>query len=154
MTETSPQAITRVLCATDGSEAACRAAEAAGCIARDLQADLMFVSVAKAAKMTPELQEYLKAEGLEGERLPLLSSDAEACLERAAEIAKGCSVPNAKQAVRVGEAFDEVAATIRNERIDLVILGHHTRSTARRLARKPLSQRIADEVPVKVLLVP
>lgn len=154
MSGADPHAITRILCGVDGSAAACRAAEVAGCIARDMRARLTFVSVAKAAEMTQELRTYAGSEGLGEQPVPMLTRDAEACLSGASDIAGGCGVPAARQLVRVGDVFEEFLRTIDDEGADLVVLGHHQRSAPGRLVRKPLSQKIADQVPVKLMLVP
>lgn len=154
MTETTPNTVRRILCGADGSEPACRAAEVASCLARDLGAELTFVSVAKAVATTPELEEYLKIEGIEGTTFPNLSADAETCLDQAVGIARQCSAPAFRRVVEIGDPFERLSAYVEKEKIDLVILGHHARSSVGRLARKPLSQRIADDVPVKLLLVP
>lgn len=154
MSKTDRKSLKHILCAVDGSGEACRAAEMAGCIARDMQARITIISVAKAAKMTPELEKYAKTEGLEGQEVPLLVVDAENCLNKALGIARDCGASAVQSFVRVGNPFDQISTIVDEESVDLVVLGHHARTSVSRLTRKPLSQRIADEIPVKLLLVP
>ena len=146
--------VRHILCGVDGSEPACRAIEVAACLARNLDAKLTLISIAKAMDMTPELRDYPKSEGLGFEQVPLLPTDAQACLDGAAQNAESCGLANAGQIVRTGDRLEQLQATIGTEDVDLVVLGHHARSSAHRLVSKPLSQQIADTIPVKLLLVP
>lgn len=154
MSGNAQSAVKKILCGVDGSEEACRAAELASCLSRDLQAGMTFISVARAVEMTPELKKYVEAEGLQGQSFPILAADAEACLLRAEEIAAQCAAPTVARAVEVGDPFERMSTFARDKKIDLVVLGHHVRSSLSRLAQKPLAQRLADALPVNVLLVP
>lgn len=154
MNESPNKMFNHVLCAVDGSEPACRAAAVAACIARDMDATISFVSVAEAAKASPQLEDYLKTEGIEGTPVPFHVPEAEDCLKKAISIAHECGASAVESAVEVGDTFEQLSAAIKKQGADLIILGHHARSSVGRLARKPLSQRIADELPVKLLLVP
>lgn len=146
--------IGKILCAVDGSAPACRAAEIAACIARDMGAEIRFVSVARPAKPSPELEKYAEAEGLTGTPLPFHVPEAEACLKQAVEVARDCGAATVESAVEVGDVFETLSSVIRAKGVDLVVLGHHARTSVGRLARKPVSQRLADEGAVKLLLVP
>ena len=154
MSEEAKQTITHILCAVDGSAEACNAAKVAGCLARDLGAALTFISVASALKMTPELERELAVEGLEGRDIPVLPKDAEVCLDTAMRIAQACDAPIAKRRVVVGDPMQQILEAISGEKADLLILGHHKRSTIGRVVRRPLSTRIADETSTQIMLVP
>lgn len=154
MTADTPPAATRILCGVDGSDAACRAAETAGRLGRDLAASLTFVSVAQASKLTPELERYLAAEGQTGALFPNITSEAEACLRQAASMAASSRVVGVKQIVEVGDPFQKICDLIDKEGVDLLVLGRHRRSSVERLAKKPLSQKIADVKDIKILLIP
>lgn len=154
MTERKLRTFEHLLCLVDGSEASCRAIEVAACLAQDLGAKLGYVAIARAAEMTPELKEYFRVEKVEMRPIPLLKSDAEACLQTAARIADGCGAKGARYLVRIGDPAEEIGRLVLSEKADLVVVGHHPRSMADRVVHKPLEHQLAEAGNVKLMLVP
>lgn len=154
MTTIPPHPITHILCPVDGSDEGCRAAEVAACLATALGTKLTFLAVAKPAKLTPEIEAYLKLEGLGGLELPQSLPNAEDCMRVAASIATKCGVTEFEQKIEVGTPFDAISYRTRHGDVDLVVLGFRRRYALKNLGRPHLADLVAEKLDVAVLTVP
>ena len=154
MSEATASFPRHILCLVDGSEEGCRAAQMAGCLARDLSSRLSLVAAARPLKPTPELESYLAIEGLTGVEMPLPEADAEACLQTALTIARDCDAPDPRAQVKIGTPYEIISEYQRTEAIDMVVLGHAQWPLLARTTQRPLAGRIIESLQLPVTLVP
>ncbi|WP_109565906.1 universal stress protein [Jannaschia seohaensis] len=144
-----------ILCGVDGSDAACRAARVAARLAKAFDAQLTFVTVAKNAVNSPELDAYRRTEQLDlATPVPVVKQEADACLEIAVELAREVGIENANRVVRTGAVADAILSLGSELSADALVLGHHQRSRLGRAIVSSVSSKVADHGPMKVLLVP
>ncbi|MBI4766248.1 MAG: universal stress protein [Deltaproteobacteria bacterium] len=113
----------KIVCGVTGSEHSMKAAREAARLARENQAELIFVYAADAA--------FLK-----GLTVQLTSDFGQKTLEhlgghildRAEEIASEQGVPNPKKILRPGSVMEILKQVIAEEKADLLVIGHEERS--------------------------
>ena len=124
MTRVGPE-ISHILCGVDGSAAACRAAESASWLAAKTKASLTFVSVAHEGNSTKALDAYRQSEELGDEPVPIMPSDADACLSIVQASASVLGVPEVTQIVRIGSVAPILMSVAVEVGADTIILGCH-----------------------------
>lgn len=115
-----------LLCVVDGSAPSCRAARLAAELASKGGTRLVFVSFGNGAKVTRDVETYLKMEGLVGEGWagrPVLVDDAQYCLHLALSIASNVGVEDAEEMVMLGEPYHGIVEAHKQVNADIVILG-------------------------------
>ncbi len=137
--------VRHILCGVDGSPAACLAATRAAELAVALEAELTFVAVAREAPTDASIRAYMAVEGIEGEPMPLLTADAEACLSAALSTSSAKGHTNTKRIVRVGKVSATLIAVAEEIGADTLVIGRHRHSGIRRALVGSVSQEIADQ---------
>jgi len=138
----------RILAATDGTEAALRGVEAAAQLAARDNAELLLMTavsmpqyVATAAKMDRKgVEAYV-------ERM------AEESLRPAVDLLRRMGV-GAEVKVVVGPAAESIVAGAESSGADLIVMGHRSRYEPKDLILGSVSSRVAHNVKVPILLVP
>jgi nucleotide-binding universal stress UspA family protein len=142
--------IHRILVPTDFSEPAAAALTWASTLAREFDSRLYLLHV------VPE--PYAYPWGTELSTLPLndiLAQSEEAARQRLAELAADTQLPAGHVITRavVGTPVDQVLALIKDEQIDLVVLGTHGRGLVGHLLLGSVAERVVRRSPVPVLTV-
>jgi nucleotide-binding universal stress UspA family protein len=142
--------IHRILVPTDFSEPAHAAMKWASTLAREFDSQLYLLHV------VPE--PYAYPWGTELSTLPLndiLAQSEEAARERLAQLAAETTLPAERIVTRavVGTPVDQVLALVKDERIDLVVLGTHGRGLVGHLLLGSVAERVVRRSPVPVLTV-
>ena len=142
--------IKRILVPTDFSEPADAALKWAATLAREFDSRLYLLHV------VPE--PYAYPWGTELSTLPLndiLAQSEEAARQRLGELAAETKLPAAQLSTSavVGTPVDQVLALIKNEQIDLVVLGTHGRGLVGHLLLGSVAERVVRRSPVPVLTV-
>ena len=145
--------ISHILCGVDGSAPACIAATRAAELAVALGADLTFVAVAREASPNVEIDAYRKTEGIEGERVPLLTKDAEVCLVVALGKAAERGHKSAKRIVRTGKVSSTLISVAADIGADATAIGRRRHSGIRRAVLGSVSQEIADQTSLTIISV-
>ena len=142
--------IHRILVPTDFSEPANVALKLATTFAREFGSKLYLLHV------VPE--PYAYPWGTELSTLPLndiLAQSEEGARQHLKELAAGTKLP-AKDVITsasVGTPVDQILALIKDERIDLVVLGTHGRGLVGHLLLGSVAERVVRRSPVPVLTV-
>jgi len=142
--------IDRILVPTDFSEPADAALRWATALAREFGSRLFLLHV------VPE--PYAYPWGTELSTLPLndiLAQSEDAAKQRLGELASGTALPAAQVVTRavVGTPVDQVLALVKDEQIDLVVLGTHGRGLVGHLLLGSVAERVVRRSPVPVLTV-
>lgn len=144
-------AMTHILCIVDGSEPACRAARRAVALAVALGSDLTFAAFARPGRLSPALEAYREAEGLQGELPLFLSPAAESCLDIALHDARKAGQIRLRRLVRPGSARAGIDSAVAEVGADTVVLGRSTGASLTRLRSLPLD--VVDRTQATVVLV-
>lgn len=147
------QKIAHILCGVDGSASACRAADHAAWLAAKLGARLTFVAVAREGRSNAALDAYKKSEGLGDEPLPLMSAEAEQCLQVAQASAAFHGVGSVQKLIRVGKVAPTLLAAATEVGADTIVLGRHRHSEIRRSLLGSVSRSIAAESSLNLLQI-
>ncbi len=145
--------ITHLLCGVDGSEPACRAAALAAQLAQALGAKLTYLTVASEAEPQGQLKDYIEAEGLTGQSMPLLSAEADSCLDQAINIARGAGAPQVERLIKTGDAASVICDTAGQIGADCIALGRHGRGAVHRLVAGSVSDTLAKNCDMTLVLV-
>lgn len=142
--------IRRILVPTDFSEPAGAALTWATTLAHEFHSHLYLLHV------VPE--PYAYPWGTELSTLPLndiLAQSEEAARQRLVELAAETKLPpdRVKTTAVVGTPVDQVLALIKDEQIDLVVLGTHGRGLVGHLLLGSVAERVVRRSPVPVLTV-
>jgi len=142
--------IHRILVPTDFSEPAHAALRWAATLAREFDSQLYLLHV------VPE--PYAYPWGTELSTLPLgdiLAQSEEAARQRLGELAAESKLPSARVVTRavVGTPVDQVLALVKDEQIDLIVLGTHGRGLVGHLLLGSVAERVVRRSPVPVLTV-
>ena len=142
--------IHRILVPTDFSEPATAALKWATALAREFGSRLYLLHV------VPE--PYAYPWGTELSTLPLndiLAQSEEAARQRLTELAAETKLPAGQVTTRavVGTPVDQVLALVKDEQIDLVVLGTHGRGLVGHLLLGSVAERVVRRSPVPVLTV-
>ena len=113
----------RILVALDGSKFALEAARVGSGLAAEFGAQLRFLTVCGTIKVSKDLQRFLVAEGLIGEPQYLLDDMTKTTLSEAKKVAKKAGVSSIKTDILEGKPARTIVDYIRNNKIDLVIMG-------------------------------
>lgn len=146
--------VRKILVATDFSEVADQAIDAAGVLAAKLGAQVLLVHARPAVAdeafgdLPPEMRTYTR--GLRA-RLEQEAADAAEELERrAARLPAGVA---AKTAMLVGRIAEAVVREARQSKVDLVVLGTHGRGAVGRAILGSVAHELLRTSPIPVLLV-
>jgi len=145
--------IKHILCGVDGSTPACRAAENASWLAAKTEASLTFVSVAREGNSTKALDVYRQSEGLGGEPVPVMPSDAETCLAMAQASASALGIPDVKQIVRIGSVAPILVSVAVEVGADTIFLGRYGPGDLRRSLLGSVSRSIAAKSELTLIQV-
>ena len=142
--------IHRILVPTDFSEPAHAALKWATTLAKEFDSKLYLLHV------VPE--PYAYPWGTELSSLPLneiLTQSEEAARQRLGELAVETGLPADRLAISavVGTPVDQVIALVKEEKIDLVVLGTHGRGPVGHLLLGSVAERVVRRSPVPVLTV-
>jgi len=142
--------IGRILVPTDFSEPADAALKWATALAREFGSRLYLLHV------VPE--PYAYPWGTELSTLPLndiLTQSEDAARQRLGELAADTALPAEQVVTRavVGTPVDQVLALVKDEQIDLVVLGTHGRGLVGHLLLGSVAERVVRRSPVPVLTV-
>lgn len=142
--------IHRILVPTDFSEPANAALKWATTLAREFNSRLYLLHV------VPE--PYAYPWGTELSTLPLndiLAQSEDAARQRLGELAAETQLPAAQVTTSavVGTPVDQVLALVKDEQIDLVVLGTHGRGLVGHLLLGSVAERVVRRSPVPVLTV-
>jgi len=145
--------VKHILCGVDGSDPACRAAEHAAWLAQALNAKLTFLAVAREAGNSAALDAYRQAESLGEERVPLMSRDAEQCLNAAQSSASALGNISTQRLIRIGKVAQTVMSVAFEIEADLVVLGRHDHSELHRSIVGSVSRTIAAKSKLNILQI-
>lgn len=142
--------IHRILVPTDFSEPAAAALKWATTLAREFESKIYLLHV------VPE--PYAYPWGTELSSLPLneiLAQSEEAARQRLGELAVETGLPKDRVSTSavVGTPVDQVIALVKDERIDLVVLGTHGRGPVGHFLLGSVAERVVRRSPVPVLTV-
>jgi nucleotide-binding universal stress UspA family protein len=142
--------IHRILVPTDFGEPAQAALKWATTLAREFDSRLFLLHV------VPEPMAY--PWGTELSSLPLneiLMQSEEAARQRLGELARETGLPADRVTTEavVGTPVDRVIATVKDEKIDLVVVGTHGRGPVGHLLLGSVAERVVRRSPVPVLTV-
>jgi universal stress protein A len=142
--------IHRILVPTDFSEPAAAALKWATTLAREFDSQLYLLHV------VPE--PYAYPWGTELSTLPLndiLAQSEEAARQRLGELAADTALPAGRVVTTavVGTPVDQVLALVKDEQIDLIVLGTHGRGLVGHLLLGSVAERVVRRSPVPVLTV-
>ena len=151
----SPTASFRhILVGVDGSDPACRAADTAARLALALDASLTFLAVAKEVRASKDIEDYAKLEGIETPRLPLLRSDAEACLTAAVAAARDLGLVGVERVIQTGDVGQMIARVAQTHGADCIVLGRSARGAVRKLVAGSVANAVGKATEGAVLLIP
>ena len=142
-----------ILAATDGSESANRAVDAAAQIAKRFDAKLMVVNaIDRGVLFTDEMKRFTEVEGmLLGEALTSLSSG----ILRDAECqAKKHGLMSVQMESREGEAAQVVMEIAHENAVDAIVVGRRGRGQLASLLLGSISQKLVALSPCMVIVVP
>jgi len=139
-----------IMVATDGSEGADRAVDAAAALARAVGGRLSILTVGGNLS-SEELQELARAEGDVGAALESLSSSI---LRRAKERAQRIGDFPCKLDVAWGDAAEAIIQAIRREQVDAIVIGRRGRGRLAGMLLGSVSQKVASLAPSIVIVVP
>lgn len=141
----------RILVATDGSECADRAIDAAADLAKTTGAELVLVTVEQ-GYLRGDLEEFRWAENASVEEI--LNAVSE-------EILKGASDRAARQGVRasrthagLGDASSFILETAEREKVDMIVVGKRGKGRLTGLLLGSVSQKLVSLPHCSVLVVP
>jgi nucleotide-binding universal stress UspA family protein len=142
-----------ILAATDGSQSANRAVDAAAQIAKRFDAKLLIVNaVDRGVLSTAEMKRFTEVEGIPlGEALASLSSGI---LREAERQAKKHGLTNVQMESREGEAAQVVMEIVREKAVDAVVVGRRGRGQLAGLLLGSISQKLVTLTPCLVIVVP
>lgn len=140
----------RILVATDGSEAASRAAWAALRLSEMADSELHLVHVGHAP--WPPLP--ASASAVEGEQLRALTEqEARRVLDREAERVRQEGAEVSEAHLRIGKADEEIVATAEDVGADLIVVGSRGLGTMQRMLVGSVSESVVRHAPCPVLVV-
>ena len=138
----------RILCATDFSDAAEAAVEAAQRLGADIGAEVVLLHVTSEA---PLWSETIYAPSVrrvfEGQR-----AWATGALGTTATALAAAGVP-ARVRVETGVAWEEILRVARDEQADVIVMGTHGRTGLNRLLLGSVTERVVRQAPCPVLTV-
>ena len=142
-----------ILAATDGSESANRAVDAAAQIAKRFDAKLLIVNaIDRGVLSTDEMKRFTEVEGmLLGEALTSLSSGI---LRDAEHQAKKHGLMNVQMESREGEAAQVVMEIARENAVDAIVVGRRGRGQLASLLLGSISQKLVMLASCMVVVVP
>ncbi len=144
-------AYTTVLVGTDGSESSYRAVDRAAQVAKGAGATLLVVCAYRPMSAR-EVQDA--AEALGGESYKVSGgAPAEQVLRDAADRARGAGAENIRTLAVEGDPVDELARVIKDEHVDLIVVGNRGLSAARRYLLGSVPGKVAHHAPCSVLIV-
>lgn len=141
----------RILAATDGSEGASRALDAAIELARTCSAELLLVNVEQ-GYLDEATDEFREVENASIDEI-LYSVSAE-ILSRAEERAKKAGIVKVRTVSGLGDAVGFILQTSEAESVDLIVVGRRGRGRIAGLLLGSVSQKLASLASCKVLVVP
>jgi len=142
-----------ILAATDGSESANRAVDAAAQLAQRFDATLLIVNaVNRDVLSTDELNKYRQVEGISlGEALASMSSEI---LTQAERQARKHGLTSVKTQSREGDPAQAVMEIVREKSVDAVVVGRRGRGQVAGLLLGSISQKLVTLAPCMVIVVP
>jgi nucleotide-binding universal stress UspA family protein len=144
----------RIVVATDGSEGATRAIDAAAELASKLGAQLWLIAVAPSPTvLADELAPYARAEGIANDLPQLLASIEPAFLEPARQRAAVHGVVGLTTQTLAGDPAPSIIEFAREHAADLIVVGSRGRGRLGGLLLGSVSQKLATYAPCSVLVV-
>jgi nucleotide-binding universal stress UspA family protein len=144
----------RIVVATDGSEYATRAVDAAGELAAKLAARLSIIAVAPSpTTLAAELEPYARAEGLANDLPALLANIESPFLEPARQNARTHGIAELSTHTLAGDPAASIIEFARDNAIDLIVVGSRGHGRLGGLLLGSVSQKLATHAPCSVLIV-
>jgi nucleotide-binding universal stress UspA family protein len=141
--------VRRLLVATDNSESANRALDAAANLAKLFSAELIIVTVEQGF-FDPELGPLPTAETFED----VLEARSREILRRAKERAQQLGAQQIKTVSGLGDAAAFIVDVAKSEAVDLIVMGKRGRGRLAGILLGSVSQRVATLAPCSVQIVP
>jgi nucleotide-binding universal stress UspA family protein len=141
--------IKRILAATDNSDGAHRALEAAAELAKRTGAALIIVNVEQ-GYFDPDLRPLRDADGL----VDVLEARSREILLRAKELAQQIGVTNIQTISGLGDAAAFILDVAKREDVDLIVVGKRGRGRLAGLLLGSVSQHVVTLAPCSVHIVP
>ena len=145
-----PAQIRNFLAATDGSEGALRALDAAIAMAKAVGGTLHITTVG-VALTAKEQEEFRRAEGSMADPSEVFG---QRILEEARQRAERAGIKPSKTLLRFGDPTEAIIDTIGQEKVDVVIIGRRGRGRLEGLLLGSVSQKLASLAPCIVIVVP
>jgi len=139
-----------IMVATDGSEGADRAVDAAATLARAVDGRLTILT-AGGNLSAEELRQLARAEGDVGAAVEAISNNI---LAQAKERAQRLGDLPCKLRLAWGDPADAILRAIRREHVDAIVIGRRGRGRLTGLLLGSVSQKIASLAPCIVVVVP
>ncbi len=140
----SPLAIRRVLVAVDGSRAAPPTLQAAERLAATLGAELRALSVIEPLPVIPEVTPPYETAGYYALAREQLQRDVWSQIR----------TPGVEPIIRYGQAVEEIARAATEWHADVLVVGSHGRGWAERMLVGSVTERLLNQLPTSVLVVP
>ena len=140
----SPLAIRRVLVAVDASEAARPTLQAAERVATTFGAELRSLSVVEPLPVMPEVTPPYDTAGYYALAEQQLERDAWSHIR----------TPGVERLIRYGQPLEVIAREATDFRADLLVVGSHGRGWAERMLVGSVTERLLNQLPTSVLVVP
>jgi nucleotide-binding universal stress UspA family protein len=143
----------RILVATDGSESANRAVDAAAQLAKRLDARLLIVNAIDDNGLPPEdLNKFMREEGISlGDALSSMSA---LILNHAEEQARKQGISNVETESRSGDAAEVVLEIVRKNGVEAIVVGRRGRGRVSGLLLGSISQKLVTLAPCMVIVIP
>ncbi len=150
--------ITRILVATDASEASNRALEMAAQFAVQHDAEILIVHVIRDMQIPFEIDEipeleFHQIESFNDAREEILRKIAESILRAAREKAEKAGVTNINTAIGTGDPATSILGFARRSNVDMIAIGTRGLSKLKGTILGSVSRKVADNAETSCLIV-
>ncbi|MEO0381561.1 MAG: universal stress protein, partial [Pseudomonadota bacterium] len=150
---TKTDTVSHILCWVDGTDEACRAAEYAASVAKNLGAGLTYLAVGDEPEPNAGFEDFARIEDVSEPMTPTLEGNVRACLHRAATTAAQTGVHCAAQLVHAGKPADAICATAQSQGADLVVIRKRDTGLFKRFLTTSVLEALVNQCNFAVLSV-
>ena len=137
----------KILIPTDGSEHAKRAAKHAKWIAKSANSEILVMNVYETSSLNP-----IRSRDLKKDMMKMWIEDARKNLDDVLKILNGVDLKINTQ-VKEGRPAETILDTIKNENIDLVVMGSSGKNAIDRIFIGSVAEKVVRSAPTAVMIV-